>query len=66
MDVEWVSDSSERRSLLVMAPLINSDLYLTPHALDNPSPFVKLFEYLVEFCEIGPIILRSYFWIYLT
>lgn len=46
-----------------MAPLINSDLYLTPHALDNPSP---LFEYLVEFCEIGPITLRSYFWIYLT
>ena len=29
----------------MMAPLINSDLYLTPHALDNPSPFVKLFEY---------------------
>ena len=50
----------------MMAPLINSDLYLTPHALDNPSPFVKLFEYLVEFCEIGPIILRSFFWIYLT
>ena len=45
----------------MMAPLINSDLHLTPHALDNPSPFVKLFEYLVEFCEIGPIILRSYF-----
>lgn len=42
-----------------MVSLINSDLYLTHHPLDNPSLFVKLFEYLVEFCETGPIISGS-------
>ena len=43
----------------MMASLINSDLYLTHYPLDNPSLFVKLFEYLVEFCETGPIIFGS-------
>ena len=34
----------------MMATLINSDLYLTHHPLDNPSLLVKLFEYSVKFC----------------
>lgn len=49
-----------QKEVLVMASPIISGRYSINHALNNPPRLVKLFEYLLETFETGPIQQHDY------